>query len=223
MLKTPRIGLTSTRIKAVASKLFARQKTICCIQGHFAKERTIWIHIPRTGGTSISISLFGYQVGHNTYTDYQAVIPDLNTNYFVFSFVRHPETRYLSAFKFLQSGGLTAQDREFKRIWKLEEHTPDSFIDIVARYSPDLYIHFRTQTSFLQNRTGQLTLDAVYQVENLPETNSANTPNQLKPYLQTQAQARLNASPQNTSVISPTTKSIIRSVYDQDYWRFNYK
>src|SRR5690606_6994134 len=79
--------------------------------------RCIFIHIPKTGGVSVSKALFGnLGGGHNTVRDYKVIFGPLTfARYFSFTFVRNPFSRLYSAFSFLKKGGFNNRDLEWSQ------------------------------------------------------------------------------------------------------------
>ena len=71
----------------------------------------LFIHIPKAAGSSISLSLYGIQVGHipakKYYLSNRKEFADIKS----FSIVRDPINRFTSAYYFLCSGGMTLGDK----------------------------------------------------------------------------------------------------------------
>jgi hypothetical protein len=79
----------------------------------FDRCKCIFVHIPKTGGVSITNSLFGGKAaGHLSIDEYRLMFDKHDfTQYFKFAFVRNPWSRLLSAYAFLKRGGFHASDR----------------------------------------------------------------------------------------------------------------
>jgi hypothetical protein len=122
------------------------------LPGPFLYNKTIFIHIPKSAGTSISLGLYGFQVGHKKYSDYYFISPQKCRDFFSFSFVRDPLDRLYSAFCFLKNGGLTANDKRFS-LRELRDY--DSFELFVNEWLNDesiyRYVHFLPQYIFLNS------------------------------------------------------------------------
>jgi hypothetical protein len=68
------------------------------------KHKAIFVHIPKSAGTSIRESLFGGGGAHRTIAGFQAVLsPKLFAECFKFTFVRNPWDRLVSAFFYLKN------------------------------------------------------------------------------------------------------------------------
>jgi len=81
----------------------------------FLKYRCLFIHIPKTGGYSVTQALFGgITGGHRRLRDYALVFTrEQWDSYFRFSIVRNPWMRAYSAYRFLKSGGWGPEDQAF--------------------------------------------------------------------------------------------------------------
>ncbi len=87
----------------------------------FTERRVVFVHLPRTAGTSIEASLFGQDhfSQHHTAAELRALLgADAYEDAFRFTFVREPLDRYLSAFFYLlhrdgqRAGGPRGAQRE---------------------------------------------------------------------------------------------------------------
>lgn len=74
----------------------------------FDESKSIFVHIPKCAGVSINKSLYGNLAGgHTTFDEYIIIFePKCIENYFKFTFVRNPWDRVVSAYFFLQKGGV---------------------------------------------------------------------------------------------------------------------
>lgn len=77
------------------------------------KYKSIFIHIPKTGGVSVCEALYGDQIGHRKIKDLKLYDKKRFKNYFKFTFVRNPWARTVSAFHFLKQGGFDERDKEW--------------------------------------------------------------------------------------------------------------
>ena len=81
----------------------------------FDRTRSIFVHIPKAGGVSVAISLYGNRAGsHTSVSGYQLVFSAAEfQSYFKFTFVRNPWDRLYSAYRFLSAGGMNDLDRSW--------------------------------------------------------------------------------------------------------------
>ena len=72
------------------------------------KLKFIFIHVPKTGGSSVKKAL-GIKVhGHKKFSDWSKDYPD----YFSFAFTRNPWDRFVSSFFYLEQGGMFEYDQK---------------------------------------------------------------------------------------------------------------
>jgi hypothetical protein len=111
---------------------------------HFIKYQCIFIHIPKTAGTSVTSAL-GAVGGrdHLPWYVYYTANPALFDKYYKFCFVRNPWERVLSAYKYLESGG--NQNRDLQTMHLIKAY--GSF-DAFVRYGLGEG-HFRNHLLFL--------------------------------------------------------------------------
>jgi hypothetical protein len=64
------------------------------------EHKFIFVHVPKTGGTSIESLLDLSGAKHNTARQYRNFFPDVWKRYFSFAFVRNPWDRVLSFYMF---------------------------------------------------------------------------------------------------------------------------
>ncbi len=87
----------SRSLKSKRNKAWVRQ---------LDKHKCIFVHIPKTAGISVSVSLLGESIGNMSAMYYRALFGKEDFRlYFKFAFVRNPFTRLISAFEFLKKGG----------------------------------------------------------------------------------------------------------------------
>ena len=121
------------------------------VPGSFLYTNTIYIHIPKCAGQSIAASLYGHTVHHYKASFYYKYFPKFFDSAFVFSCVREPISRFLSAYSYLKSGGRTQRDARIRDSY-IKNNDINSFVNYI--YSSDFennidLMHFHTQTSFL--------------------------------------------------------------------------
>jgi len=111
----------------------------------FEKDKIIFIHIPKTAGTSIGKFfdidyekkyINSHKFKHNTFIEYANILKDNLNNYKIFSIVRNPYDRIFSYYKY--------------HTYNMNNRY--SFKEYLFRYlNNTIYLTHKTQTSFLIN------------------------------------------------------------------------
>ncbi|MCL7945691.1 sulfotransferase family 2 domain-containing protein [Marinobacter sp. ATCH36] len=136
------------------------------------KYQCIYIHIPKSAGTSILTALQNGRPhrDHANIKDYYRRDPARSEDYFKFSFVRNPYDRIASVFFYLQRGGNGgSNDLEIKYdmlnrgIYNVNDFV-NKFLDEEACLQ---YVLLRTQYSFFVDDKGEFKMDFVGKYENL--------------------------------------------------------
>jgi len=137
----------------------------------FDKYKCIFIHIPKTAGSSIGDALFGTDLtGHWTANTFKWTNPHKFTSYFKFAFVRNPWDRVASSYHYLKMGGKTRSDAT----WALKNMAEfDSFEDFVlyGLHKNHIlnWVHFRSQLEFIKDENDNIALDFLGRFENIAE------------------------------------------------------
>lgn len=127
----------------------------------FDRHQCIFVHITKTAGTSIALSLFQELPYHYTAIDYRVFFGKRDFNrYFKFAFVRNPWARTLSAYQYLNTGGWNENDRSWAQTHLKRYKTFEHFVNerLTAGTLPE-HIHFKPQHEFVTDRRGNLLLD----------------------------------------------------------------
>lgn len=141
---------------------------------YMLKNKCIFIHIPKTAGTSILHTLNNAQTTgrtHEPWPSYWNHSPTLFHKYFKFSFVRNPITRYISAYNYLAQGGNgMANDTHFRDLIKKYHFCPSSFAAWLVKDS-NIFTHklFWPQWYFICDHTHKVMVDSVYRFENIQD------------------------------------------------------
>lgn len=119
------------------------------------KNKLIFVHIPKAGGTSIDNSnIFeSRRAGHHSYNDMKLLLGERAAEFKVLALVRNPWDRLASAFYYLSEGGSNAKD-EMRRERYLSEYNHDfklflsDFLENPARFTR--LLHMKPMVSFLR-------------------------------------------------------------------------
>jgi len=184
-------------------------------------NKAIFIHIPRTAGSSIVKAGIKEVYGHVSYDWYKNRIPDEYDNYFKFAFVRNPWDRLVSIYFYLNQ-----VQSPLDRLWAEQNIKKyKTFEEFVLCWVNEInirkYMHFIPQYSYLYNNSLQLEVDFVGRFETL-DKDYAIIANKLgiKPVL-----PKVNSSNKLSyrDYYTPELVTIVSDVYRQDIDLFEYK
>lgn len=118
----------------------------------FIENKCIFIHIPKSAGTSVNQSIFGRNTGnHTTIAEYQIAFSRKEfDSFFKFTFVRNPWDRLLSAFIYLKNGGRCKKDYQWaeKHLFPYKNFN-DFVMEWVSKRNVFKGIHFLPQYRFI--------------------------------------------------------------------------
>jgi hypothetical protein len=188
----------------------------------FIKTKTIFIHVPKAAGSSIGQFLYGTPTtGHFEWNYYKIEDSGKFEEYFKFTFVREPISRFMSAYNYLLSGGRSTHDREVGE--KIRTYGGvDSFVRQGLRDGPFLkFRHFRPQSYFLFDDSDTCMVDFIGRVETLKADTEA-----LSKIMRrdldinvTNATKKISA---HSNELSINTIKILQSIYDRDFRLLEY-
>ena len=137
---------------------------------HWAMKECIFIHIPKVAGTSINEAIYGRTLGHYSAQTIKARFPRLYERCFVFSFVRNPWDRAVSAYRFAKKGRTETMGVRNPSQYQIPEF--ESFERFViewlsCRDTSQLDYIFQPQHHFVTDRHGVVMVDFLGRFENL--------------------------------------------------------
>jgi hypothetical protein len=134
--------------------------------------RVIFVHVPKTAGTAIERALRESPLdpvgGHTTALGYRGRFPGEFATYFKFAVVRHPVSRFLSAWSYLRgtpvhpalnNAGIHACG-SFEK-WMRQVRDDPGLLDHI--------VHLLPQHRFVCGTSGELLVDRLYRFETLEE------------------------------------------------------
>lgn len=136
----------------------------------FDERRAIFVHIPKTGGISVSTALFGNLAGgHTRISEYGNIFDQKEFNqYYKFTFVRNPWDRLYSAYRFLKAGGMNEDDSKWATTYLSEINSFEAFV--MQFLNEDVIhaeVHLVPQYKFICDESGQPIVDFIGRFENL--------------------------------------------------------
>ena len=199
------------------------------------KHNFIFIHIPKTGGSSIH-SMFNYSVpkpyvdssgrerDHFTALDYKHRIPDYH-NYFKFTFVRNPWDKLVSEYLFFKLG--TELWKPPHRIIDLKKLSFKEFIASVQNINFDIQTHYSKshyipQSDYILDENLDICVDFIGRFESFSRDlqtvyNRINIPLPDIPHVNKTKHGHY------TEYYDEETKQIVAEIYAKDIEYFNYK
>nr|WP_297458430.1 sulfotransferase family 2 domain-containing protein [uncultured Halomonas sp.] len=133
----------------------------------FRETRSIFIHIPKAGGTSIAKAIYGTDPGHIKLKNYMARDQKKFSSYFKFSFVRNPVDRVASTFFYLKKrpGIYIDKKHPFNEVGKYSDIN-DFVLFGLDRFIENKNYFFEPQVSYL-SVNGEISLDFIGKLENI--------------------------------------------------------
>ena len=136
---------------------------------YMIKNKFIFIHIPRTGGTSFTSLFNSYGIReHYSYRIYMlSNLKKFNT-YFKFCFVRNPYDRCVSTYLYLKAGGNRKGDLYFKELIEKKYYTFDKFIlDYLDLHLIHEHNLFKPQFRYIYNFQKECMVDFIGRYESI--------------------------------------------------------
>lgn len=136
--------------------------------GYPDERKCIFIHIPKTAGTSVTRALFGSESRHVPWNQYYETNCRKFSRYFKFTFVRNPWDRLLSAYTFLKRGGMDPADAAWAKLHLSEFTTFEQFVhEWVNEENIRSWVHFVPQHHWVCDMSFRCTMDFVGRMENI--------------------------------------------------------
>jgi len=130
----------------------------------------IFIHVPKTGGTSVARALFNENSRHVTFDVYENANPAKFRRYFKFGFVRNPWARTVSAYFYLRAGGRNESDRAWSECHIQPYENFRAFVrEKLGEADVQAFTHFIPQSRFLARADGRLVADFIGRFEKLQD------------------------------------------------------
>lgn len=191
------------------------------------KNKCIFIHIPKTAGTSLLQSLGKKRAGgrdHISWLVYRKSDAQKFKRYFKFAFVRDPLDRTYSAYKYLLRGGNQSGDLMVAERIKQYPSFEAFVLEGLEKGHFRSHVMFRPQADFVVNGNDEIVVDFIGKFENIEEDfNYVKSKLGLKSDL---AQANRSTDSNNEYLESleknKQVMSVITSIYAQDYLQFGY-
>jgi hypothetical protein len=182
----------------------------------------ICIHVPKAAGSSILSTGAHWTPGHKPLSFYLHHRPRGRAMPFTFAVVRHPMSRYVSAFLFLQGGGRNALDAEWARRNIPEGMDHNAFAAHLAE-RPELLrqMHLKPQAGMLKGTDGEIGVDRILRFERLAQDWPAfAVEHGLSPDLPRKNVAAAPGAPPPAT--TEACRTLIASIYREDFALLGY-
>ncbi|MEO4045282.1 sulfotransferase family 2 domain-containing protein [Hoeflea sp. CAU 1731] len=193
----------------------------------------IFIHIPKSAGTSIRRSLYAQKSFHIPASRYKAADSRKFECYFKFSFVRNPYSRLVSAYYYLRQkhdADMRFPDHRWAATYLSDKPTFRDFVIALAeqnyRRNVRKYIHFRDQIDWISepgnNGERKILVDFVGRYERL-EDDFAQISRRLG-YSVPLTQERIGQRKEDyRTSYTPQMVDIVSEIYKSDIKAFDYR
>ena len=176
------------------------------------KYKCAFIHIPKTGGTTIEILLFGSNkknpnAEHLSIDNYSRFY-----DFFIFSFVRNPYTRIISVYNYYKNGG-DKSEKDKKLLNK--ECNLNNFLEF---HNKNNMFHLKSQHSFLKKSKN---INYIAKFENFEK--ELNKILKIINFKQTNSIQKHRKTNYIDYLIKPTLIDKINNIYKDDFKYYNYK
>lgn len=176
--------------------------------------KMLFVHVPRTGGTSISLHLYGRNLPHFPMRYYRTVFGERLSAIPTFAITRDPVERFVSGYNFIRAGGtlLMASDRfsafKLRHLRSLEDYV--DYFSAFPEHRAEI-LPFVEQVSFVLDEDNRVAVDWLFALND-----NLGFAEPLYDWLRTPDLPHLNMTIGNRRIISNTLRSRIEQLYSRD-------
>lgn len=191
----------------------------------FRRDGVIFIHVPKCAGSAFLDAYLGWQTGHVTARDYHAADPSFFRSAYVFTFVRNPLARFVSAYNHIQTDDLWPYLPEMRAVVNGHGGTVS---EVAASLGPDSELlrlpWFAPQHTFLELHPGGLpAVNRVFKTESFEaelEVLMADVPLRLRSLAEVNRRGDRRSDP--AADLSAEAVATLRRIYSRDFTLFGY-
>jgi|TARA_Y100000289_G_C3931203_1_gene156541 hypothetical protein len=195
--------------------------------------KSIFIHVAKCGGSSLSSFDWNQGSGHDSYSDYESKILNIS-DYFTWSFVRNPWVRAVSAFEDCPEIHDEVPDFKTyinilyknKSLFQNKKFTSYGSNHKIPEF-PVGRIHFWPSALCLKNKNGDLSIDFIGKLENLEEDfksicDKLNIKNCNVPHKNQRKGKKLRKNTFYKDLYNDSLINQVGEIYSEDIELFNY-
>ena len=198
-------------------------------EAHQRKHNCLFIHIPKTAGTSVLAALGKRRVHyrqHFPWFVYRAANRSYFDNAFKFSFVRNPFDRLYSAYEYLKAGGAGgAHDQAVGEVIRRYQDFDDFVLRALHEGELLSNLHILPQSTFIVDLCGKVIVDFVGRQEALDDDFAQVAEKLNIPFKAERKNINTQKSHSDYRAAYRNSRSvdIVQSLYVQDLKLFNYR
>jgi hypothetical protein len=179
--------------------------------------------VPKCAGSALLDAWLGYQTGHVTAEQYRDADPRFFESAYVFTFVRDPLTRFVSAYDHISTDDLWDYLPDIKR--QMDRHG-NTVAEVAERLRPDSDLlalpWFAPQHSFLEIR-GRLAVNRVFKTESFTsDLDVIRTETSIRFRDIAPVNCRGDNATTTAERLGPNGVSSLRRIYARDFTLFGY-
>lgn len=217
------LRLIINKTKRIGQELRYELISVSPLSGPIKNKGCLFIHIPKAAGSSLSLSLYGYQVGHRKYRDIYVANKKQVDKLYSFTVVRHPIDRFISAYKFLNSGGMNEGDINYKMQVLVKYKDINDFVEKADANTLMEKVHFHPQYTFICDANGFPMVDYIGRYEKLDEVASyISKVIDEKFEIPLINKTKISADKVDEFELSEKSKLKLQTLYEKDFSMFGY-
>lgn len=192
---------------------------------HWAKAKCIYIHVPKAAGTSINKAIYGRTLGHYRAEEIKHCFPDLFHKSYVFSIVRNPWSRALSAYQFARQGRTDSMGVNNPKQYQIPAFDSfESFLNewLIQQNTLTLDFIFQPQSHFVCNNQDELITNYIGKVETLSDNINEISQTLQRDIIVPHANKTSNGQKYHDFYLNQDMINIIAKIYQKDIALFGY-
>ncbi|USD41282.1 sulfotransferase family 2 domain-containing protein [Vibrio sp. SCSIO 43135] len=222
-MKNSKVVIFLRRLYRFINKKVNLQKNgLLLYRSFFNETKSIFIHIPKAAGTSVSHALYNKDPGHYPLRKYEHADEVKFREYFKFSVVRDPVTRIISTYYYIKKRDSIKFDKHHPFYFISKYDTLNDFVQggLTESLVREHYF-FWSQSYYLSDKNGNIAVDYFAKMENLDEDfnyilKKINIDKELR-------KRNAGNNKENKEILTPKSIEVIYNLYKDDYVNFKFE